>query len=228
MKKLFIWDIDGTLIKGCDIGRKSMDMAFFDMYGIKNAFDGIDMAGRVDSNILRDAYELHNICNRDSSTYFNRYAIRLDDEFKKLDFSIEVPGILQLLNILSNIPDFFSVLGTGNTEKAARIKLAYHNMNNYFPTGGFGDKEQERWQVIQESIENSKNFFNTNFTNDNIYVIGDTPRDIECGRKLGVKTVAVATGYFSYSQLKTYSADYLLESFSIPEDFFKNLNLSVS
>ncbi len=221
MDKLLIWDIDGTLIQGREIGRRSMDIAFFDLYGIESGFKLIDMAGRIDAVILSDAYKFHNISNKDSKAYFDRYSIILNQEVKKLNAPIEAPGILSLLEAINPKPDFYCVLGTGNTERAARIKLSYHDMNKYFTTGGFGDNEQERWQVILEAINNAKSYFTINFTSENIYVIGDTPRDIECGKKIGVKTIGVATGYFTTEQLKDCCADYVFDDFLDMEKFFK-------
>ena len=38
------------------------------------------------------------------------------------------------------------------------------------------------------------------FPPERVFVIGDTPRDIECGKAVGAKTVAIATGNYSRSR----------------------------
>jgi hypothetical protein len=45
-------------------------------------------------------------------------------------------------------------------------------------------------------------------------VIGDTPRDIACGRALGARTIAVATGNWSHAQLAKYQPDFLIDDLS--------------
>jgi phosphoglycolate phosphatase-like HAD superfamily hydrolase len=45
-------------------------------------------------------------------------------------------------------------------------------------------------------------------------VIGDTPRDIECGRAIGAKTVAIATGHYSFEELAEHAPDFLFQDFS--------------
>jgi phosphoglycolate phosphatase len=210
---LLIWDIDGTLVLARGGGRRAMDKAFLEIYGIDNGFEGIDMAGRLDALILKDAYALHNITNIDSDYYFNVYCKHLKKDMDNLSEPIDAPGILELLPKLSSFGNFYNVLGTGNVEPAARIKLKKHDMNRFFPTGGFGSREADRWQIIEEAIFNAEQHFNLNFEKENIYVIGDTPRDIECGKKLGIKSVGVATGMYSVEDLQKCDPDFVFEDF---------------
>ena len=47
-----------------------------------------------------------------------------------------------------------------------------------------------------------------------MFVVGDTPRDVQCGKHHGTQTVAVATGRFDKEQLETTDADVVFEDFS--------------
>jgi len=216
---LLVWDIDGTLIQGRGIGKRAMDRAFLEIYGIEEGFEGIDMGGRLDAMILKEAYLRHGIKNADSARYFRSYLKYLEEEVKKLDYDIDAPGIISLLNELNSKDGFYNVLGTGNVERAARIKLSVHDMNRFFPTGGFGDKALERWQVIEKAIYNSTKEFGREFAKNNVYVIGDTPRDIECGKIIGAHTVGVATGSYSSRELRDCCADHVFENFTNAADF---------
>lgn len=216
---LLIWDIDGTLIQGRGIGRRAMDKAFLELYGINNGFDGIDMAGRLDALILKDAYSFHGIKDAESKDYFETYCKHLRNEIDILSVPIDAPGILKLMEKLSAPNGFYNVLGTGNLEAAARIKLAKHNMNSFFPTGGFGDREAERWEIIGDAIENAQKHYGIDFRKQNTYVIGDTPKDMECGIKLGIKSIGVATGTYSVEELLKCEPDFIFEDFTEPEKF---------
>lgn len=212
MGYLLIWDIDGTLISTKGVGMKAMSMAFHELYNIKDAFKGVNMAGMLDAVIMKNVYAHHNIKDADVTVFYRKYSKILEQEVKKLDYSITCPGVKALLEALEGTGCFHNVLGTGNIEKGARIKLERDNLNRYFPTGGFGDKEMERWQIIQEAVVNAHNHFNCEFESENIYIIGDTPRDMECGKKLKAKSIGVATGPYSIRELTDCGADHVFEN----------------
>ena len=219
MNYLLIWDIDGTLIQGRGMGRRAMDSAFLELYGIKDGFKDISMAGRLDSVILADAFALHSLDGNNPEIFFNKYCFYLEKEVQMLARPIIASGIWALLEKLEQIPEVFNVLGTGNIEKGARVKLGVHALNPIFPTGGFGDEFMERWQVIEKAASNARDYFGINFTKENTFVIGDTPMDIECGKKNHMKTIGVATGGNSVEELKKCGADYVFKNLEDSNSF---------
>jgi phosphoglycolate phosphatase-like HAD superfamily hydrolase len=221
---LLVWDIDGTLINSKGIGKKAMNRAFYELYGIHNAFEGIDMAGMLDYTILQTAFARHCLTVEHADAFYTKYVKFLQAEIENLTVPIVFPGILTLLEILSSKGNFFNVLGTGNIEKGARIKLSRDGLNSFFPTGGFSDKETERWQVIEKAVANSTRHFGITFEKENIYVIGDTPKDIKCGKVLGAKTVGAATGQHTTAQLEECGADHVFENLLVHESFLKIFN----
>ena len=52
------------------------------------------------------------------------------------------------------------------------------------------------------------------FSAAEIDVIGDTPRDITCGKAFGARTIAVATGTCSREQLAEHQPDFLIDDLS--------------
>ncbi|MCX7747344.1 MAG: HAD hydrolase-like protein [Clostridia bacterium] len=221
MNYLLIWDIDGTLIQGRGLGRKAMEKAFFEIYGIQDALKEIHMSGMLDTVIFENALNHHNIKNQDGTLFYEKYFDYLDKEVKSLTKPIDAPGVLELLIKLQGFKHIYNVLGTGNIEKGARIKLSAHDMNQYFPAGGFSKEEKERWQVIFQAVNNAKKHFDTEFMPENTYVIGDTPKDIDCGKKLGYKTIAVSTGVYSLEELSSCNPDFLFKDLSQSESFLK-------
>jgi phosphoglycolate phosphatase-like HAD superfamily hydrolase len=63
---------------------------------------------------------------------------------------------------------------------------------------------------------------------ERVYVIGDTPHDVACGKAIGARVVAVATGGYSLEQLQTTEPWWLLPSLPEPEVFLPHLGLSLS
>ncbi|RCX18276.1 phosphoglycolate phosphatase-like HAD superfamily hydrolase [Anaerobacterium chartisolvens] len=220
---LLVWDIDGTLIQAGGLGKNAMDKAFLDMYGIKEAFRTVNMAGAIDGTIIKDVFSVHGIEDKDPSLFCERYCEYLAENISSLNNDITAPGISSLLSAISEMKHVFNALGTGNMEKAARIKLSCNNLNRYFPVGGFGNIEMERWKVIRQAVQNSKQHFGVDFKNEDIYIIGDTPKDIECGKKLKVKSIAVATGWHSYEELCAHQPDYLFRDLTDAGGFLEIL-----
>ncbi|HHV99722.1 MAG TPA: HAD hydrolase-like protein [Clostridiaceae bacterium] len=222
MNYLLIWDIDGTLIRTKGVGKRAMNTAFYKLFGIEDGFGPINMAGMLDAIIVRKAFEIHNIPvalpdgreNTDIERFYELYIEALSAEISMIQGSIACPGVLELLETLHRKDNFYNVLGTGNIEAGARLKLSVDNMNRYFPTGSFGNRQIERYQLIEEAIANSEEYFKMTFQRDKIFVIGDTPKDVECGNKLGIKSIGVATGNYNKKQLSEHGADYVFENFS--------------
>lgn len=222
MNYLLIWDIDGTLIRTKGVGKRAMNAAFYKLFGIKDGFGPINMAGMLDAVIVRKAFEIHNIPvvlpdgreNADIKRFYELYIEALSAEISMIHGSVACPGILELLKTLHRQDTFHNVLGTGNIEAGARLKLSVDDMNRYFPTGSFGDRQIERYQLIEEAIINSEKYFKINFQRDKIFVIGDTPKDVECGNKLGIKSIGVATGSYNKEQLSEHGADYVFDNLS--------------
>ncbi len=208
--KLLIWDIDGTLISSKGCGRRAMDKTFATLYNIENGFDNITMAGRLDYSIVKDAFINNNIAFNDISKFLNKYENILREELNVHPSPLILPGVLDILTKTSEYSNVFHVLGTGNCEVGARLKLSHLGLDKFFEIGGFGDDDLQRWEIIQRAITNAEHHYKMKFANNDIYVIGDTPADIECGKRLNVRSVAVATGSYDYEELIQYSPDYLL------------------
>jgi phosphoglycolate phosphatase len=224
MNYLLIWDIDGTLTRTEGTGRRAMEKTFLELYGIENALKGISMAGMLDSMMLKKLYELFDIKGADKDAFFTRYSEILEVEFEKLSSSIVLPGAKALLESLENCSGFFNVIGTGNIERGARIKLIYANLDSFFRVGGFGDEEMERWELIKKAIVNASEYYKIKFKNEHTYIIGDTPKDMECGEILGVKTIGVATGPYSVDELSSHGAHYVFENLLDKESFLRIFN----
>lgn len=223
LKYLLIWDIDGTLIRIKGLGKKAMNITFMELYGISDAFNKINMAGMLDAVILKTIYDMYHIdaAKRDSAAFFKRYCEVLDELFKQISFSVACAGVPELLAALDEAGCFCNVLGTGNIERGARIKLSVDGLNKLFPTGGFGDEEMERWQLVEKAVANACKHFKIQFDSSNIFVVGDTPKDVACGKKLGFKTIAVATGPFSTAELHECGADFVFEDLNDKDKFLR-------
>lgn len=220
-KKLLIWDIDGTLINCMGMGRRAMDETFLRLYSVENAFDKVNMAGRIDWQIVNDAFKINRIKENNIQDFLNEYGKILCEQLKSQKCGEILPGIREILEDTLANDNIYHVLGTGNCEQGARLKLCHLGLSTFFEIGGFGNENLKRWQVIEKAIKEAKEYYNIDFNNNDIYVIGDTPADIDCGKKLGVKSIAVATGAYKYDDLIKEKPDYIFHSLHRFSDFLE-------
>src|SRR5207245_10710740 len=115
-----------------------------------------------------------------------------------------LPGVLQLLEKLKSRPHVVLALLTGNLSRGARLKLEHYGVWHFFEFGAFADDHRDRNQLGQFARARAKEKHGREFAASEIDVIGDTPRDIACGKALGARTIAVATGRWSRDELSKY------------------------
>jgi phosphoglycolate phosphatase len=124
------------------------------------------------------------------------------------------------LNSLSGRSDIAIGLATGNVEAGARIKLERGNLNRYFPFGGFGSDSENRTELVRHGAQRAAAYMGYQPDAGNVFVIGDTPRDILAGREAGFLTVGVATGKYSKEELKESGATVVISDFEQERDQF--------
>ena len=111
-------------------------------------------------------------------------------------------------------------LATGNVELGARIKLDRGNLNRYFTFGGFGSDAEDRTELVRRAAVKAADKKGTPIDNANIFVIGDTPLDIDAGKRAGFQTVGVGTGSYSADQLLAAGATFVVPDFEQGRDYF--------
>ena len=214
-----LFDIDGTLLNTGGAGQRSMERA------LKTAFDcdltdvhGISTAGRTDRGITADLFNFFNVEDNHENwqLFLNTYLAHLPEHLEDLSGTV-LPGIHELMNSLRSRDDVICGLLTGNYSEGARIKLEYYNLDHHFAFGGFGDHQRHRDDVAREALTKAEEHHSEPIDIKRVFVIGDTPADVTCGRAIGANVIAVSTGVFSKEDLAATKPDVLLDDFSDPE-----------
>jgi phosphoglycolate phosphatase len=211
-RRLFLFDIDGTLINTGGAGSAAMRAAFSELYGLDHGFRGIE-PGLSDLAIIQDALvaakvaadgSLAEALRRFKRAYYRHLALTLVQSQGRV-----LPGVGSLLESLSGDPSASVWLGTGNFRNSAGIKLRHYGLWHYFKGGGFGDRTSERALLIAQGIRTANRRAGRHGT---VFVIGDTVHDIAAARANRAVAVGVATGTTPAGALEAAGADLVLES----------------
>ncbi len=228
--KVLLFDIDGTLVNTARVGTRALDRTFNSLFGWQDAGQQVEMAGRTDLAICRDILKKNGIVNSSEQTSLlskikATYLQCLDQEISKSTTHCLMPGILELLKILHKQEHLLVGLLTGNIEEGAQRKLSMFGIENYFSFGAFGSDSEFRQDLVPLAKARAEKICGHALGMDsNIWVIGDTPRDIQCARANGVFAVAVATGFVhAYHDLEQEKPDLLIKDFSAPQTFLQRL-----
>lgn len=228
MRKLVLFDIDGTLVLTGAAGLRAMNAACEEVLGRADALAGIPVAGRTDRIILtdvtaRDGRPLDEDLLADLRERYIRHLAR-EIELPGRGRKGIMPGIRPLLEVLQARDDVFLGLLTGNFEAGARIKLEHFDLWRYFRCGAFGDDAADRNALVPFALDRAKGCGLPDLSAEHILVVGDTPHDISCARAVGAVPVAVATGSFDVAQLRDAGADLVFEDLSETDAFLALLN----
>ncbi len=198
-------------------GGRAMTRAFEAVFGVADAFRGIPMPGRTDAWILADAFAAHGIGARgDGERRFrDTYLTLLADELERPGpRKGPMPGVRALLDELHTRADVYLALLTGNYHEAARIKLEYFDLWRYFRCGAFGDDAPDRNGLLPRALDTVAGCGGPRFDPASVVVVGDTPLDVACAAAGGARSIAVATGSHSVSELREAGADVVFEDLS--------------
>jgi len=221
--KFLLFDIDGTLVLTGGAGIRALNRAFHEVAGITNAMDGIRPHGKTDPAIVREIFLARHDDRHSLETVkkiLDLYVEYLPGEVRSSRTYRVLPGIVRFLDTYRNRCDLSFGLATGNVERGARIKLERGNLNPYFQFGGFGSDAESRTALVQRAAENGSGLTGHAINPEEVFVIGDTPRDIAAGREAGFRTIGVATSDYSKQDLESAGADLAMVDFDRDLDQF--------
>jgi phosphoglycolate phosphatase-like HAD superfamily hydrolase len=201
MASIFLFDVDNTLLNSGGAGSRGMNLAFRDLFGIDSGFDGVEFSGRTDSAIFRNGLLLHHLPDGDFPTLLTRfrasYLRHLAHTLRETKGYV-LPGVPALLRSLSEAQGVRLGLATGNFRRGAMMKLEHYGIRRFFRTGGFGEDSEMRSEVVARAI---RRLGGRPGGRNPVYVVGDTPIDVEAAKANGAVAVAVTTGTSSAEDL---------------------------
>ncbi|MER3415834.1 MAG: haloacid dehalogenase [Gemmataceae bacterium] len=207
------FDIDGTLLSTGGAGKHAMESALCEEFGLAGIRHQVPYSGRTDRAIARDLLEGHGIADTPEvwERFRTAYLQRLPTSLRMHRGSV-LPGVEAFLRTLARCPFVAVGLLTGNIEAGARLKLRHYGLEHYFSFGGFGDNTLCRNEVARSALDAARQALDSRCHPERIWVIGDTPLDVDCARAIGARVAVVCTGTHTREQLSPCQPDLLFDN----------------
>ena len=209
MTTLVLFDIDGTILWTDGAGRRAIHTALREIFGgIGPASYWFD--GKTDRQIVRDLMRLegHGDAPIDANmdALLVRYVVYLERELADPGHPLKLfDGVGRLLDALEARDDVLLGLLTGNLEAGARAKLRAVGIDPArFRANAFGSDHEYRPELPAIAQRRASELLGAVLPGGSVVVIGDTPADVECGRGIGARAIAVATGRYGMEELAAH------------------------
>jgi phosphoglycolate phosphatase len=213
MTVALFWDVDGTLLTTARAGVFSLEDALERVSGVRADLQGMATAGMTDYLIAETALRAvgHPGDEETVLEFLRVHGEQLPDYLDRREGHV-MPGVRDVLDDLSGRDGVVNLLLTGNIEAGARAKLRHYGLDGYFRAGGaFCVGPGQRVEIARRAL--------ALVDGASPYVIGDTPADVACGKAVGARTIAVATGSYSPGELAPHGPWRLLERIPTPDEF---------
>jgi phosphoglycolate phosphatase-like HAD superfamily hydrolase len=222
MTGMLLFDIDNTLIRSSRSHPRAFHAGFSTVFGVRGDVESINPHGKTDLQIAIEFLRQNGVDEERIHLKLKECMDVIARAFSDLvreEELIVLDGVCELLEILSSRALLLGLV-TGNLESIAWEKLRRTELKPYFRFGGFGSDDSKRSRLVRIAIDRAA-ALQTEISRDNIFLIGDTPHDIQAGREAGVHTIGVATGIYPVEELDRHNPDAVLQSLKPSNGFIQ-------
>lgn len=220
MRRLVMWDIDYTLLRGGAAPIRAWKTAFTEVTGVPWR-DTPNFGGRTDTDICSEVFAVHGVTDCTHERFFARYAELVTEIRHELAVQGQLmPGVRQVLAHLGDDPRVVQTLVTGNIPEVAALKVAAFGLSGSFDAevGGYGTDDSARATLVRRSLERAREKYGEDFRP---VVIGDTVHDVTAALANGAVAIGVATGSTPAAELDAAGAHVVLPDLSDLESSVK-------
>lgn len=222
-KKLLLFDIDGTILTTFGQAKEAFRFALKEVFGADGRIDHFSWSGKLDPNIVielmtGEGFEMDYILKNLDKT-LNLYEKTLEKNIIPEKITVK-DGVIEVLEESIKKGNILLGLCTGNTPEGARIKLSAVNLYRFFKVGAYGTDGESREKLPPIAKRRAEEFFNIKIKDNNVYVIGDAPADIQSARYNGFHSIAVSSGFHKKEELERYNPDLLIENLKVGREQF--------
>lgn len=215
--RLVLFDVDGTLLSSGRRGLAAFSEALRRTFGTEGEIASYRFEGKLDpvivADLMRGAGVPDEVVAERRLAALSLYLDLLADALAAEPPALK-PGAAELVARVSASPSVVAALLTGNIRRGAEIKLSAAGLWSRFRFGVYGDEAARRVDLGPLALARALELTGRTFSPAETVVVGDARADVECGRALGARVVAVATGRTSAEELRAAGADAVLPDFA--------------
>lgn len=212
-----LWDVDGTLLRSNGVAQRAFDVAAEHVLGRPPGEHEVRMSGKTDPLIALEILLFAGLSEEEAHERLPRVVERLEAELAEARDLVReqghvMPGVETVLAELHDDPGVVQSVLTGNTAANAAVKLEAFALDRWLDVevGAFGSDDSDREQLVPIALDRVRRLRGRDLGPEDVWVVGDTPRDLACARAGGARCLLVATGRFSLDELEAEDADELL------------------
>ena len=217
-EKLFLFDIDGTLISPGPAARKAINQAIENFTGVPPNLQIKDVAGMTDRLIVRNALEKRGVngdIDKIVDDIVNDYLTMFENTYSESTESFVYEDALELVKKVQE-KDIPLGLLTGNVKRGAQIKLNRFDLMKHFSFGAFGEEGATRSDLPIVARNRANEVLGKSFEFEDIVLVGDTPEDAIAAKVNGCKSIIVCRRKEWYNDILETGADLIVESLDDP------------
>ena len=216
--RLFLFDVDGTLVTARGAGRTAFGRALLKTYDTTGPIEDYDFRGKTDQRIVWDLMRGAGLDDAriaaGVAAVFEAYVAALEALIGDGARVSIMPGVAEVVRALAARADAVVGLLTGNIEPGAQVKLRPTGLWPLFRLGAYGSDDMDRRRLPAIACERAHRLIGRRFAFQEVTIIGDTPLDVDCARACGAFAVAVATGFHPADDLTACAPDLFFNDFS--------------
>lgn len=220
LRRLILWDIDGTLVYSGGVGTEVFAVAIERVLGTPPR-GTLTFSGKTDHHIVEEYLAMAGI---EDSEYVPAVLDHLERELALCADRIAsegsaCPGAEAALRALAAVDSVEQTVLTGNIAPNALLKLAAFGLDRYLDleAGAYGEGQSDRRKLLSLAWDRQRELRGTQFIPDQTWIVGDTPRDLECARAGGAHCLLVSTGRHDFDELEALGADLVLRDLADTE-----------
>jgi HAD superfamily hydrolase (TIGR01549 family) len=203
--KLVIFDLDHTLVNLFSVHDKAYHKTMEEIFGIKACYKRLDYTGKRIPDLIRE-YAL----KAGVTMPVIRMNLEEAERVYELNFAMNLrnarkhvlPGAVKLLAALQKKHKL--ALVTGDLRSIAALVLKETGLDAFFPIIATAEDALTRAGIVKRAIKKAGKV-------SEVWVIGDSTRDIEAGKANGAKTIAVMTGEHDEKTLRAAKPAYIFK-----------------
>jgi phosphoglycolate phosphatase len=197
VSRLILWDVDGTLLRTGGAGRHALEQGAAVAAGLDEV-PHVVMSGKTDPLIITEILNQAGLSQERIDAILPRACEvaeqTLADSIDRIrQEGMRLPGVVDILDALSRRDGVRQTLVTGNLKPNAAVKVGAFELERYvdLEVGAYGSDHIDRNELVPIAVDRVRKLRGERYAADEVWVVGDTDRDLACARAAGVRCLLV-------------------------------------